>query len=134
MNILNKLKDLKLPLNEYVVTGAGIMEVLGIRESSDIDIAVTKKLFNKLRDTGDWQEVEMYGKIFLKKEGVDIIPELNWEKYTTTTEEAIASSIIVEGFPFMNLDELCKFKIALGREKDLKDVELIREYQKNNII
>jgi hypothetical protein len=134
MNIINKLKELNLPNGEYVVTGAGIMEALGIRDSNDIDIAVTKDLFDELQSTGEWQEVEMYGKIFLKKEGVDVIPTLNWDKYPTTTEEAIASAVIIEGFPFMNLDELCKFKTALGREKDLRDIELIRKYQENNAV
>jgi hypothetical protein len=30
-----------------------------------------------------------------------------------------------------NLKELCKFKNALVREKDKKDIELINEYQNN---
>lgn len=30
----------------------------------------------------------------------------------------------------MNLYELIKFKTALGREKDLKDIELIKKYLK----
>jgi hypothetical protein len=123
MNILNKLKELDLTPNEYVVVGSGILEVLGIRYSSDIDIAVTRNLFNKLQQTGDYEEEERYGKIFLKKEGIDVIPQLDWDKYKTTTEEAIASAMVIEGLYFMNLDELCKFKTALGRDKDFKDIE-----------
>jgi hypothetical protein len=132
MNILNKLKELDLTPNEYVVVGAGILEALGIRDTGDIDIAVTKNLFNKLQQTGDYKEEEKYGRIVLKKEGVDVIPQLDWDKYKTTTEEAIASATVIEGFYFMNLDELCKFKTALGRDKDFKDIELIRNYQKEN--
>ena len=132
MNILNKLRELDLTPNEYVVVGAGILEVLGIRDSGDIDIAVTKNLFNKLQQTGDYEEEERFGRVFLKKEGVDVIPQLDWDKYKTTTEEAIASAVIIDGFYFMNLDELCKFKIALGRDKDFKDIELIKEYQEKN--
>lgn len=61
-----------------------------------------------------------------------MIPQLDWEEYSTTTEEAIQTATIIDGIPFMNLNELCKFKEALGRDKDFKDIELIREYQRNN--
>lgn len=41
-------------------------------------------------------------------------------------EEIISSATLIDGIPFMNLDELIKFKIALGREKDFEDIELIK--------
>lgn len=132
MNITDKVKALNLPLGEYVVAGGGILEVLNIRETNDIDLAVTPYLHKKLRESGEWEEEEKYGKIFLKKDKIDVIPKLDWEEYNTTTEDAIQTATIIDGIPFMNLDELCKFKTALGRDKDFKDIELIREYQKNN--
>jgi 8-oxo-dGTP diphosphatase len=128
MNIIQKIKELNFPKDQYVVVASSILDVLGIRKALDLDIAVTKDLFKKLRETGEWEEVEKYNKIFLKKEGFDIIPQLNWENYSTTTKEAISSALMIEDIPFMNLDELIKFKTALGREKDFKDIELIKEY------
>jgi len=132
MNIIKKIKELNFPPNQYVVVGSGILDVLGIREASDIDIAVTNDLHQKLRETGEWKEYERYDRIrvFLKKDVYEIIPQLDWESYNTTTEEAISSAVIVEDIPFMNLDELIKFKTALGREKDFKDIKLIKNYQK----
>lgn len=130
MNIIEKIKKLNLPRDQYVIVSGSVLDVLGIRKASDIDIVVTKKLFDEMRGTGEWQEVEKYNRIFLNREGFDIIPQLNWEKYTTTAEEAISSAFVIEGIPFMNLDELIKFKTALGREKDFKDIELIKNYQK----
>lgn len=132
MNIIQKIKELNLLKDQYVVVGSGIMNVLGIRESNDIDIAVTKELHKKLRESGEWEENERYNRIFLNKDIYEIIPQLNWENYDTTTEEAISSATIIDDIPFMNLDELIKFKTAMGREKDFKDIELIKEYMKNN--
>ncbi len=132
MNIINKIKELNLPRGQYVIVSGSVLDVLGIRKASDIDIAVTKKLFDEMRGAGEWEEVEKYNRIFLNREGFDIIPQLNWEKYTTTVEEAISSALFIEGIPFMNLNELIKFKTALGREKDFKDIELIKNYQKEN--
>ncbi len=129
MNMITKIKELNFPPSEYVVIGSGILGALHIRDINDIDISVTKDFHKKLRETGMWKEDERYGKIFLTKENIEINPELNWEHYTTTTEEAIRSAQIIDSIPFMNLDELCKFKMALGREKDFEDIKLIKKYQ-----
>lgn len=130
MNIIQKIKELNFPQGQYVVVGSGILDVLGIRKATDIDIAVTKELHQKLKESGEWEEHKRYEliRVFLKKDVYEIIPQLNWEDYDTTTEEAISSATIIEDIPFMNLNELIKFKTALGREKDFKDIELIKEY------
>jgi hypothetical protein len=88
------------------------------------------ELFNELHKDGSWEEEERYGKIFLKKDDVEIIPRLSWEGYSATTSQAIASALIIAGVPFMNLEELKKFKKALGREKDINDIILIEQYEK----
>lgn len=128
MNIIQKIKELNLPNDQYVVIGSGTMDVLGIREAQDIDISVTKELFDKLKKSGEWEEFEKYGRPFLKKDVFDINKSLGWEKYSITIEEANKSALFIEDIPFMNLDELIKFKTAMGREKDFKDIELIKEY------
>jgi len=128
MNVIAEVKKLDLPLGQYVVIGSGIMARLGLREANDVDIAVTPDLYAKLRASGEWEEEERYGKIFLKKEAVEINPQLDWESYPTTAEEAIASATIIDGIPFMNLNELVRFKRALGRAKDLPDFIIIEEY------
>lgn len=126
-NIFEKLKELNLPFGKYVIISSGTLDALGIRSASDIDIAVTKDLHEKLRNTKEWQEHELHGKIFLQKDIFTIIPQLDWERYKTTTEEAISSALIIENFPFMNLEELLKFKIAMGREKDQNDIKLLEK-------
>jgi hypothetical protein len=127
MNIITEVKKLDLPLGEYVVIGSGIMAQLGLREANDVDIAVNPDLYAKLRASGEWEEEERYGKIFLKKDAVEINPRLDWESYSTSAEEAIASATIIDGVPFMNLNELVMFKRALGRAKDLADIVIIKE-------
>ena len=124
-NIFEKLKELNLPIGKYVVVSSGTLDALGIRPASDIDIAVTKDLHQELKNTKEWKEHELYGKIFLTKDIFTIIPQLDWDKYETTTEEAIDSAQVINSFPFMNLEELLKFKKAMGREKDVKDIKLL---------
>jgi 8-oxo-dGTP diphosphatase len=133
MNIIQKIKELNLSNDQYVIIGSGTMDVLGIREAQDIDISVTKELFNKLQNSLEWEEYEKYGRIFLKKDIFEINDQLNWGKYDITTKEANKSAFFVKDIPFMNLDELIKFKTALGREKDFKDIKLIKNYLENKI-
>lgn len=132
MNIVERVKELEFPLGEYVVVGSGILDALDIREAQDIDIAVVPALLARLRAEGGWEEEGRYGKLFLKKGDIEIIPQLSWEDYPTTTEEAIDSATIIEGVPFMNLEELRKFKLALGREKDAVDIALIDAYREKH--
>lgn len=130
-NIFEKVKELNLPFGKYVIVGSGILDALNIRSASDIDIAVTKDLHEELRKDGTWREEELYGKIFLQKDIFTIISKLDWEAYKTTTEEAINSAKIINDVPFLNLEELLKFKKALNREKDIKDIKLLEEMLNN---
>lgn len=127
-SIIEKIKVLNLPPNQYVIIGSGTMVALGIREASDIDMSVLPELHKKLRESGEWEEDVRYGKVFLKKDDFEINPELSWEDYQTSTAEAIQSAMIIDGIPFLNLQELKKFKQALGRDKDFADIKLIDDY------
>lgn len=50
MNITKKVQDLNLPENSFIVVGSGILSVLGIRESHDIDLIVSVEIFEQLKN------------------------------------------------------------------------------------
>jgi len=130
MNIIKKIKNLDFPFGEYIVVGSGILAALGLRQAKDVDIAVTPRLLKKLKNSGNWKEKIRWEKLFLMGDNIEIISQLNWEKYPTTTQEAINSAAIIDGIPFLNVEETILFKRALGRKKDLKDIELLNQYLK----
>ncbi|OGZ73116.1 MAG: hypothetical protein A2908_01130 [Candidatus Staskawiczbacteria bacterium RIFCSPLOWO2_01_FULL_38_12b] len=132
MNIFERVKSLHFPTGEYVVIGAGILEVLGIRDTRDVDVIVSPELFKKLKESKVYTEEIRWGKLFLVGEKIDIGSKLDWENYSTLIEEAISTATIINEVPFLNLQETIKFKKAMGREKDFKDIELIKEYLKRN--
>ena len=134
MTIFEKVKKLDLPPGEYVVIGAGILEALGIRNTHDVDIIVAQKLFEKLRESKIYKEEIRWNKIFLIGNQIEIGIKLDWENYSTTIKEAINTATIIDGVPFLNLEETIKFKKAMGREKDFKDIELIEKYLKDSKI
>lgn len=137
LSISEKVKQLNLPIGEYVVVG-GAMEAHGIRKVNDIDIVVMPKLFDELIQKG-WkvcrcdkcQAMRRAGtkKQILKSEGIDILSEYSWyDKYQADTEELVKNADIIDGIPFVQLKELLKWKKVADREKDRKDVELIEKF------
>ena len=128
MDIIQEVKKLNLPLSELVVVSGGTLQVLGIRNTNDIDLAATENLYNHLLKDVNWiQDIRKDG-IWLKKGVVEVLPKLEWKNYPITAQEAIDNAIVVEGVNFMNLNHLIKFKKALGRDKDFNDINLINEY------
>lgn len=132
MDIFKKLAELNFPLGEYVLVGSGPLAARGIREANDLDVAVTPKLFKQLLNSKRYQEVEVNGKLVSETDKVEIISKLEWAAYPTSVQEAIKTADIINGYPFLNIVETVKFKKALGREKDFRDLELLTEYQRKS--
>jgi hypothetical protein len=131
MNIFQEVKKLNLPMGEYVVVGSGPMAAREIRDFKDIDILVSEKLYDELVKNG-WEIVEVEGvggkfKV-LKKDIFEVNTTLWHGDYKPDNKNLIEQAEIICGVPFLQLKELIKFKTALGREKDLKDIELINNY------
>jgi hypothetical protein len=133
MNIFEEVKKLNLPMEEYVVVGSGPMVAREIRDFKDIDILVSEKLYDELIKSG-WEIVEVEGvggkfKV-LKKDIFEVNTTLWHGDYKPDNKNLINQAEIICGVPFLQIEELIKFKTALGREKDLKDIELINNYLK----
>ena len=88
MDIFQKLKELDFPVGEYVVIGSGLLAALGLREASDLDLAVSEKLLKDLRALKKFKEEKRYNKLFLLSEDVEIASQFHWEGYSTTIDEA----------------------------------------------
>jgi len=131
MTIYEKIKSLNLPLGKYVVLAGSALEGYGIRKAGDIDIAVTSDIYRKLKDAG-WEEiVKPSGIKVLRNEEFEVGKD-NWcyGDYVTSLEYLIRGATIIEEVPFVALEEIVKFKTAFNREKDRKDIELIKDYIK----
>ncbi|HQK63568.1 MAG TPA: hypothetical protein PLF16_00285 [Candidatus Staskawiczbacteria bacterium] len=133
MNIFEEVRNLNLPIGEYVIVGSGPMAAREIRDFKDIDILVSEKLYDELIKK-DWKVVEIEGvggKFKVLKKGIFEVNTTLWHgDYKPNTEDLIKKAEIICGMPFLPLPELIKFKTALGREKDQKDIELINNYLK----
>ena len=133
-NFLQKIKSLQLPTGEFAIFGSGPMAAHGIRESSDADIIVSEKLFEEYKQKTGWvyksferddRHIEM-----IEKDKIEFYK--NWGPGKWDIAKLIQNSEIINDLPFVELDKVLRWKKISGREKDKKDIFLIKEYLKNN--
>ena len=131
-NLIQKIKDLGLPENQYMVYGSAILEILGIREAKDIDLLVSPELFSELKNQG-WKTHYKYNTTISHPEiKADAKQSLDFMKENYTLAEVLPNTYIQDEIPFMGLELLKYAKQQLGREKDLVDIKSIDEYLAKN--
>ena len=128
---LEKLKKLNLPFGQYAIFGSGILVAKDIRNASDVDIIAKQALFNKL-----W---EKYSECIVNKpfrcliiNGIEIVDN-RWDNDNNqeSTDKMIDNAEIIDGLPYVNLQDTILWKTQQNRGKDLRDIELINNYLNN---
>lgn len=118
--LLEEVKTLNLDIKEYAVFGSGPLAVRGLRESNDIDIIVTEKLWENLEKQNDVQD----DRIIIGN--VEIWH--NWKPWIEDIEQLIKSAELIKETPHVQLKYIKEWKKKMGREKDLQDIRLIEKF------
>ena len=118
--IVSKLKSFKFDPAEYWVVGGAAMVLYGIKEQTDdVDLGCTTKLADELEKAGRLYKITPDGnRWFRLDDGTEVFE--NWI-YDTVV-------VVEKSIPVISLQGLLTMKRLLGREKDLKDVALIKEH------
>ena len=132
----DKVKALNLPLDQIIVIGSGILDQLGIRPGSDIDLAASSDLMKKLSgESGDWLKKfdDNQRFYFVKDDGsTEVWDGWDFDGQTVSYDDLLDYAVEYDGVRFVDLEFLRKWKSWRGREKDVRDVELIDEWRANN--
>ena len=124
-DILKKLHALNWPADEYWVVAGGAMVLYGLRpEAHDIDLGCTTAWANALEAAGvPFRHMDDGSdRWFTVSEDVEVFE--NW---------LMDRVELVEGVPVVSLRGLRQMKAVLGREKDLRDIELIDAFLQGDI-
>ncbi len=122
MKFLDELKTLNLPKDKFAIFGSGPICIRGLREANDLDIIVKEDLWNELiQKTANR---DLIYQVSIKIGNIEIFK--NWLPWFNDVNELIDTAEEINGFPFVRLDYVIEWKTKLGREKDLKDLELIK--------
>ena len=116
-DILEKLRALDWPAEDYWVVAGGAMVLHGLRpETHDIDLGCTAARADALQAAGMPCKVmeDGSGRWFKVSEDIEVFE--NW---------LMDRVELVDGVPVISLRGLREMKAALGREKDLRDIALI---------
>ena len=132
----DKVKALDLPLDQIIVIGSGILDQLGIRPASDIDLAASSDLMKKLsEESGDWLKKfdDNQRFYFVKDDGsAEVWDGWDFDGQTVSYDDLLDYAVEYDGVRFVDLEFLRKWKSWRGREKDVRDVELIDEWRADN--
>ena len=117
-DILARLQDFPYDPGEYWVVTGGAMVLYGLREQThDVDLGCTARLADELEAKGFLHQVMADGNRWFKLDGGLEVFE-NWLCDTVVS---------VDGVPVVSIRGLLEMKLALGREKDLRDAARIRD-------
>ena len=132
----DKVKALDLPLDQIIVIGSGILDQLGIRPASDIDLAASSDLMKKLsEESGDWLKKfdDNQRFYFVKDDGsAEVWDGWEFDGQAVSYGELLSQSVEYDGVRFANLEFLYQWKKWRSREKDVQDVKLIDEWRADN--
>lgn len=131
--VINKVRALNLPKDKYTVYGGGILDAYGLRESKDVDLVVTPDLYWELEIAG-WERDKSKHYDALKHENVEVTFDWNLRDYDfrRSAKYLLNNSIEIDGINFVKPSEVIKYKKALKRPKDIRDIELLEAYIKNS--
>jgi hypothetical protein len=125
MGIIERVRALSLPTDQFVVIGSGLLDAYGLRTANDIDLAVTPELFAQLEATGRYEKGMKYDGPYLSYNDLEIW--LGWGKGHDFASLKPAA-VTVEGIMFVNPQFLIERKRERGTEKDVNDIRLLEGY------
>lgn len=131
MDIFTEIRQLDLPAGEYVVLGSGVLAALGIRDIADIDLLVSPRLFNQLRERGwEYGALDYDGRVRerLTFGETEAFKDFWYSDQNPAPEKLIANAAVIKGVPFLPLATLLDIKRALNRPKDHSDIALVENY------
>ena len=134
--IKQSLVQAGIQLDKAIVIGSGILDKLGIRKASDIDVIVPKDVFNKLADNDNFRKAKKFDDDYYQSVDEQIEVWSYWwdfkEDKAISYESLVEKSVLIDGTRFVSLPFLRQWKSDYGRSKDIEDVKLIDRYMESS--
>lgn len=134
--IKQSLVQAGIQLDKAIVIGSGILDKLGIRKASDIDVIVPKDVFNKLADNDNFRKAKKFDDDYYQSVDEQIEVWSYWwdfkEDKAISYESLVEKSVLIDGTRFVSLPFLRQWKSDYGRSKDVEDLKLIDRYMESS--
>ncbi len=127
MAIIDRIKQLALPLDQLVVIGSGVLEALDLRTARDIDLVVSVQLFSNLKTSADWKLSIRHDEEVIENGDVEI-----WQSWGTdgipNFEDLYKNGFTLDGVRFTDPIFVLQQKELRAEYKDRDDVMILKEY------
>lgn len=136
--LTKKIKSFGFMEGEFALFGSAPIVARGLRDfTHDIDILVSKRIWDECRKKDkEWiyKKFERDGRVIeeLEHEGGNIELYYNWAPGEWDEDRLMREAEIIDGLPFVKLEDVLKWKKLSAREKDLKDAALIENYLRSS--
>ncbi len=135
IDIFKEIKKVDLPEGGFVVVGSAILQIKNIREANDLDVLVSKSIYEQFKKIPGWALIEKIRETgekwgFVERNNIQIhyrfygAQEYDLDYFLSNP----ARTEIINGIYFTSLSELIRSKREWGRPKDVTDTELIKQY------
>lgn len=125
--LLDELDQLQLPPGKSATFGSGPMAIRGLKDTKDLDIIVTKGLFNNLQKKFP-QDTSKHPCGCLVIGNIEI--SSNWLGHSSRVNEFIETAEMIQGYPFVKLEYVLERKSTSQRPKDQKHARAIKKFLK----
>ncbi|OGZ04610.1 MAG: hypothetical protein A2604_00315 [Candidatus Liptonbacteria bacterium RIFOXYD1_FULL_36_11] len=139
MDIKRELERIGLTIENSVVIGSGILSALNIRESQDIDVTVNEDVYKRLSADSRFKKAENHGREVLTDGLLEIGTSWGVLNKDYKFDDFLGESVVIDEVRYTTLEFLLAVKQSWllekdARQKDIDDVELIKNYllNKNN--
>ena len=122
--LLDLLKELNLPKDEYYVLSGASLVIRGIREQAgDLDLCISRDLFEQIKDKYNLTE---------DKKNECGFYHINDSLEVVVNEKENFNMEVCEPYNLEDLNTILEFKIKRNKPKDQVDIERIQKYLKEN--
>ena len=117
--ILREMSGFPYDKSKYWISTGAALVLHGVKEfTRDIDIGCESCIAEELKKSGCKTDIFPDGGIKIcYNEYIEVYE--NWSR---------GDVVVIDSLPVLSLESIIKIKEKLGREKDFKDINLIREY------
>jgi hypothetical protein len=123
-DIITTLRAMNIPSDKYIVTMGAVLSVHGIRTAGDIDIIFDPSLEKDLEEKGFVFSPTSHDVTYRKRYVSGDIEAFPNFYNIGTFKECLQKYTreMVDGIPFMSLQDVLHVKSLFGREKDVVDI------------
>lgn len=127
-NLLEELEKLNIPKDKMAITSSGPLGIRNLREINDLDIIVYPEIWKVLTQKYPVLKDDNFESLYIGN--IQVLGDGSWftnPKYGSVKDD-IDNADIIDGNRYVKLEKILTIKLHNNRDKDIKDVKLIKEY------